>query len=68
MRRDGIREERRTRQDRTIEDKMREERGLSDCFQVLFTECFQIVCRTSQMRAFRSPARSGGITALQPWV
>ncbi len=36
MRRDGIREERRTRQDRTIEDKMREERGLSDCFQVVY--------------------------------
>jgi hypothetical protein len=35
-RRDGIREERRTRQGKTIEDKMREDRGLSDCFQVVY--------------------------------
>ena len=57
-RRDGIREEKRTRQDKTIEDKMREERGLQIASRLL-TECFQIVCRTSQMQAFRSPARSG---------
>ena len=48
MRRDGIREERRTRQDRTIEDKMREERGLSDCFQVVYSRYQQILADTSK--------------------